>query len=418
MKSILCIALLLVSLQSFAQEIAGFTVYSGEVDRRDCPVLVNLEQINYNEDNGPLVLFEKTRGKEIMVPSQLEAGHSAGLWFILSGGTAKGEKREFLIRQTGETANTPFTMQNNQGKLSLTHSGKPVLTYQYGTVYPPEGVDPLYERSGFIHPMWSPDGNIMTNIQPEDHYHHYGIWGPWTKTHIKGREVDFWNLAKGLGTVKFSSFLSEIAGPVFSGFKALQKHMDFGGIGEDQVAMNEVLDVRAWNIDNGNVWLIDYTTTLNTPLDSGIIFDAYRYGGGIGYRATEVWHKDNCTVLTSENKDRASADGEKARWCRVEGESASPKGRSGILFMGHISNREFPEPIRVWSESGNAGRGDLFIEYCPIRHNDWVLQKEKDYTLKYRMLVFDGALSVEEAEIHWQGFAHPPRVEIWNTEEK
>ena len=270
----------------------------------------------------------------------------------------------------------------------------------------------LFKRSGFIHPLWSPDGQVLSRIQAPDHYHHYGIWGPRTKTHINGREVDFWNLIKGEGTVRFAGFLSETEGPVYSGFRALQEHIDFGGRGEDRVAMNEVLDVRAWNVGNGDVWLIDYTTTLNTPLDSGIMLDAYRYGGGIGYRATEDWHKDNCTVLTSEGKDRLSADGSKAKWCIVEGESVSEEGRSGILFMGHTSNRDFPEPMRVWPVNQNRGRGDMYFEFCPIRHKDWKLDKGRDYTLKYRLLVFDGNISPEEAEMYWQGFGNPPHVEI------
>ena len=228
--------------------------------------------------------------------------------------------------------------------------------------------------------------------------------------------MDFWNLLKGDGTVQFSGFLSEVEGPVFSGFKSLQEHIDFGVRGADQVAINEVLDVRTWNIGNGDVWLIDYTTTLNTPLDSGIMLDAYRYGGGIGYRATELWHKENSSVLTSENKDRLSADGTKARWCMVEGESTSEKGRSGILFMGHTSNRDFPEPMRVWPVDANGGRGDVYFEFCPIRHNDWMLEKGRDYSLKYRLLVFDGSISFEEAEVYWQGFANPPRVEIWRSD--
>jgi hypothetical protein len=74
-----------------------------------------------------------------------------------------------------------------------------------------------------------------------------------------------------------------------------------------------------------NVFIIDYTTSLNSPLPNGIMLDAYRYGGGIGFRATEKWHKDNCTVLTSEGKTRTDADGSNARWCIVEGESDTPE---------------------------------------------------------------------------------------------
>jgi len=404
---------LLICSLSFGQELMRFQVFSEDLDHLNCPMGISLDHIDYNQDEGTLTLVEVRGNEEILLPCQLESGHTATLWFILAGKTLRGSSREFILRRsTDNQAAGNLKLVKSYGKVRLKWTETPILDYQFETLMPPEGVDPLYKRSGFIHPLWSPDGQELSRIQAPDHYHHYGIWGPWTKTHILGREVDFWNLARGQGTVRFSRFLSEVEGPVYAGFKALQEHIDFGGRGADQVAMNEVLDVRAWNVGEGKVWLIDYTTTLNTPLDSGIMLDAYRYGGGIGYRATELWHKDNSTVLTSENKDRLNADGTKAKWCIVEGESVSEEGRSGILFMGHTSNREFPEPMRVWPIDANGGRGDVYFEFCPIRHEDWSLEKGKDYSLKYRLLVFDGTLSPEEAEIYWQGFAKPPRVVV------
>jgi hypothetical protein len=276
-------------------------------------------------------------------------------------------------------------------------------------MYPPEEADPLYKRSGFIHPLWSPGGQVLTRIQPPDHYHHYGIWGPWTKTHIGERAIDFWNLKLGQGTVKFAGFLSETEGEVFSGFKALQQHIDFGAVGPDQIAMNEILDVRVWNISD-DIRVIDYTTTLNSPLENGIMLDAYRYGGGIGFRATEKWHKDNCTVLTSDGKTRVDADGSYARWCIVEGESDTNEGRSGILFLSHPSNRMHPEPMRVWPLDANGGRGDMYFEFVPIRHDDWKLNSNQDYTLKYRMVVFDGEMDAKTAEMYWNSFAENPVI--------
>ena len=211
--------------------------------------------------------------------------------------------------------------------------------------------------------------------------------------------------------MKFAGFLSEVEGPVFSGFKVLQQHIDFGSEGEDQIAINEILDVRVWNISR-EVWIIDYTTSLNTSLDSGIMLDAYRYGGGIGFRATEKWHKGNSTVLTSDNKTREAADGSFARWCIAEGESGTEEGRSGIIFLSHPSNRMHPEPMRVWPLDANEGRGNLFFEFVPVRHNDWKLEPGKDYTLKYRMVVFDGKMDAKSAEKYWKGFASNPEVTI------
>jgi len=410
MKKIICLLLVIAAVQLNAQEITKFSIQIDK-ERIDAPVSVALDALNYNTDKGSLVLYEVNASGEKLIPSQLEPGHSAKLWFILEGISAKNSTRNFILKNEGNTENQEPKIEvlKKQKDLGLVVNENPILNYRFGTTFPPEGVNPLYKRSGFIHPLWSPGGEVLTRIQPSDHYHHYGIWGPWTKTHIGEREVDFWNLAKGQGTVKFAGFLSQTEGDVFSGFQALQQHIDFGGQGPDQIAMNEILDVRTWNISD-DIRVIDYTTTLNSPLENGIMLDAYRYGGGIGFRATEKWHKDNCTVLTSEGKTRIDADGSNARWCIVEGESGAEAGRSGILFLSHPSNRMHPEPMRVWPLDANGGRGDMFFEFCPIRHDDWKLNSNQNYTLKYRMVVFDGEMDAETAEMYWNGFAKMPKI--------
>lgn len=412
MKNILFIILLFLASGAFARELAKFTVIIDE-ERIDAPVSVTLDGLNYNTDKGTLTLYEVRANEEKQVACQLEPGHSARLWFILEGNSQKNSSRNFILKtENGAEKHVPkVSVHKKQKDLSLMVNEKPVLNYRFETTFPPEGIDPLYKRSGFIHPLWSPGGEVLSRIQPPDHYHHYGIWGPWTLTHIDDREVDFWNLAKGQGTVKFASFLSQTEGEVFSGFRALQQHIDFGTQGEDQIAMNEILDVRVWSVSE-KVWVIDYTTSLNSPLPNGIMLDAYRYGGGIGFRATEKWHKDNCTVLTSDGKTRVDADGSFAKWCIVEGESDAGEGRSGILFLSHPANRMHPEPMRVWPLDANGGRGDMYFEFVPIRHEDWKLEPLQDYSLKYRMVVFDGKMNAKTAEKYWNSFAEMPQIEM------
>lgn len=412
MKYQIFLIVILFTQQLFAQELAKFNVQIGE-ERIDSPVSVCLDGINYNTDKGNLVLYEITDSGEKAIPSQIETGHSALLWFILNGVSGKNSVRKFVLKSENKVVGTPskVSLETDSKDLHLLVNNKPVLNYRFATTFPPNGVDPLFKRSGFIHPLWSPGGEVLSRIQPPDHPHHYGIWGPWTHTHIDDRAVDFWNLLLGEGTVKFAGFLSEAEGAIFSGFEALQQHIDFGAKGEDQIALNEILDVRAWNVGE-KVWIIDYTTTINSPLKNGILLDAYRYGGGIGFRATEKWKKDNCTVLTSDNKTRIDADGSFARWCRVEGESDVKEGRSGILFLSHPSNRMHPEPMRIWPLDANSGRGDMYFEFVPIRHEEWKLEPKQNYTLKYRMVVFDGPLDAKTAEMYWNSFASMPKVEF------
>jgi len=418
MKKLLKILLLLIAvipaISASAQDLLKFEVQAGNIDRTDCPISLSIDQLNYNTDSLKLALFEISGKTETAVPCQMETGSGTKLWFILNGTTPKNTKRTFIIRKNLVTqpSISRITSERKDGALTLLSNGKPILSYQIETINPPKGVSPLFKRSAFIHPLYSPEGEVLTRIQAPDHYHHYGLWNPWTLTFIGKREVDFWNLYKGEGTVRFAGMVSQVEGPVFTGFKSLQEHIDFGAKGGDAVAMNELFDVRVWNVTNQR-YLFDYMSTLNTPLDSGIMLAAYRYGGGIGYRATEKWHKNNSSVLTSEGRDRKTADGSNARWVIIEGESVAKEGHSGILFMSYPANRMHPEPMRVWPEDSN-GRGDVYFEFCPIRHKDWKLEKGNDYTLKYRLVVFDGEMTSEEAENYWQAFANPPKVVVDN----
>lgn len=408
MKYLILIGIIVLCFSATGQELAKFKITSKDARIND-PISVSLDGINYNTDKGNLTLYEMTNSGEKEIPCQLESGHSALLWFILNGNSDTNSERNFVLKleEKNISVSEKVELKKDYRDLSLVVNDNPILNYRYAITYPPDGVDPIYKRSGFIHPLWSPEGEVLTRIQAPDHYHHYGIWGPWTHTHIDDRPVDFWNLNAGQGTVKFAGFLSETEGNVFSGFKALQQHIDFGAKGEDQIALNEILDVRAWNLGE-KIWMVDYTTSIYSPLTNGILLDAYRYGGGIGFRATEKWTKDNCTVLTSDNKTRIDADGSFARWCIVEGESETKEGRSGILFLSHPSNRMHPEPMRVWPIDANGGRGDMYFEFVPIRHEEWNLAPKQEYTLKYRMIIFDGEMDAATAEKYWNSFASNP----------
>jgi hypothetical protein len=373
------------------------------------PVLLGMDGLC--TDSSGIGLFELTKAGEKEIPSQVEWGPVPVLWFLFDN---SGQTKTYVIRELPQINGTMgrLTLEKDEQALTILDGRNPVLSYRHAECFPPEGVDPKFKRSGFIHPLWSPGGEILTRIQPPDHYHHYGIWNPWTKTTIDGREIDFWNLYKGQGTVKFAGYLDAVGGPVFAGFKVHQEHVYMDERGREKLAMNEVWDVRVWKIPGKNVSVVDLTSTLNTPLPGGIVLEAYRYGGGFGFRATEKWTNTNSTILTSENKTRKEADGTNARWCITEGESSVPEGRSGILFLSHPANRMHPEPMRVWPADANGGRGDLFFEFCPIRHTGWKIEPLENQTLKYRMVVFDGKITAVEAEYYWKCFSQFPEVEM------
>jgi len=391
-----------------------FTLEEKEGTLISQPVSIDLNRVKEAGVNigEPLTLVMEASGEIVPIDFQVSTNGNT-LSFVRTSEENRTDSRVYRIENgvPPRKTDTYLSEHRENGSLQLTLGQIPVLSYRYEMNYPPDGVDSIYKKSGYIHPVLSPQGDTLSRIQPPDHYHHYGIWGPWTHTRIDGQQVDFWNLGDGKGTVLFQKFINTESGDVFASFNAAQEHIDLLTQDEPQTALNEDLEVILWDLKRDDRYMFDYNSSFSSPLEEGILFEAYRYGGGIGMRFTERWKANNVSVLTSEGNDRATADGTNARWCIVEGESAEGDGKSGILFMSHPQNRAHPEPMRVWPLDANGGRGDLFFEFCPIRHKEWQIEPDKEYELKYRMVVFDGELSANEAEAYWQAFSHPPKIE-------
>ena len=393
--------------------LATFQVSAGHNNRQNTPVSAALEGLPVPVYPQDFQLIEITGGRNTPVDWQIAAGQHPQLHWILSGDTPAGAVRSFELRTQSSSNPAPKTglsVKKAGGALTINAGETPVLRYQYDEQSEPKGSNPLFRRGGFIHPLWSPKGEVLTRIQPPDHHHHYGIWNPWTETEFEHRHLDFWNLYKGQGTVKAHEPLSWTAGPVFAGFSAWHEHVDLTAPSPTgaKTALNETWEVRAWNADPGKkVWIVDFTSNLACATDSIFTIKAYRYQG-FGFRATEKWDDTNSRLLTSEGFDKSNGNATRARWCDVRGVSSS--GESGIVFMTHPSNYNFPEQLRIWPTGSNNNKENVFFNFNPAQEQDWVLQPGQNYSLHYRMLVYDGQYSPAEMERYWQDFAHPPQV--------
>jgi len=290
--------------------------------------------------------------------------------------------------------------------LTISSGNQKLLTYQFKTVYPPKGIDTAYRRSGFIHPLYAPHGQVLTRIQPPDHYHHYGIWNPWTHTVFESDTIDFWNIRDRKGTVRFVKFTSRYSGPKYAEYTALHDHVVFKKDGKEKVALKEWQTVRVYDpAEHKDHYIVDVTSKMSCASQSPLRIVAYRYGG-FGWRATEYWDKNNSEMLTSEGKTRDSTDNTKARWIIVYG-ALPGNDEGGIVMLSHPSNYNHPEPLRIWDKKANGGRGDVFANFAPTKDKDWLLEPGKNYVLKYRLVVFNGKFDAAMAENEWKKFARP-----------
>ncbi len=391
----------------FAQKIATLEVeLNKNSSELEVPIKTDLNAITFLADTS-LNLFKVDGDKKSPVAFQIEDSEQRTLHWLINPNESHGSKQVFeLIRGKPEQKQNSVRAKAENGLLTIYAGDKKLLGYQYETVYPPAGIDSAYQRNGFIHPLWSPHGQVLTRIQPPDHYHHYGIWNPWTHTVFKADTVDFWDLRKRQGTVRFANFVSISDGPVFSEYQALHEHVVFKKDGEKKVALNELQSVRVYQPDNQDYYIADITVEMSCAGTSPVQLLEYRYGG-LGWRATEHWNKDNSEVLTSEGKTRKDADGSRARWCIVQG--AIDYDYAGIAMMSYPTNFNHPEPLRVWPENQN-GRGDVFVNFSPTKNMNWLIEPGRRYVLKYRLIVFNGRFTKEKAESAWQNYVASPKV--------
>ena len=348
--------------------------------------------------NSPFRLIASTASEKVEIPYQ--KNENKILWKTLTPDAS------YFIEKQAPTTHSATKIAENEGQLEIYQNEKKIIGYQMAIKGVPKGVSENYQRSGYLHPVNTLRGKRLTRIQPEDHYHHYGIWNPWTHTLFEGDTLDFWNLYKKQGTVRFAEMLKKNTGPVFSEFEVLHEHIVLKN-DADKLALNEIQNIKVFPL-NQSQYLMDITIQYECATDQPFQIIQYRYGG-FGWRTTEEWDNQNSRVLSSEGNTRKNADGSTARWCIVDGKLND--GHGGALMLSHPENYNHPEPLRVWPED-QYGRGDLFVNFATTKTTDWTFKPGKTYTLKYQLIVYDGKMEVASAEQAWNQFAKPLQYQL------
>jgi hypothetical protein len=271
--------------------------------------------------------------------------------------------------------------------------------------FPREGMNPLYARSGFIHPVRTPSGAVVTSSYPADHLHHQGIWSPWTKTRFQGRTPDFWNMGQGTGKVEFAALSRHWNGAVHGGFVAQHRFIDLSAP-SPVVALNETWEVTVYHVAGAEkpVRVFDLLITQVTATDDALELPEYRYGG-LGMRGPEEWlGADRANFLTSEGEtDRVKANATRVRWYHMGGLVSGALAGSAVL--DHPENFRAPQPLRIHPKEPYACN-------TPSQLGDWQIEPGKPYVARYRFVIADGAPDAALLEAYWQGYAHPGEAKL------
>jgi hypothetical protein len=279
-----------------------------------------------------------------------------------------------------------LSSKSTEEAITLFSSGKPVLTYHTATVQPPEGLDRIYARSGFIHPLYSPSGKVLTDPFPIGHVHQHAVFSAWTQATFKHQIVDFWNQHKKLGTVKHIK-LDDIKKDSFEA--ELQQVSSNKG-----PAINEEWEVKVR--DSEDPFIIDIEIEQACAANDEVYLHPYHYGG-FGFRGSAHWsaedeehYEGSMKVLTGEGiTDIEKSNSTRPRWIAVygtiEGEEA------GFVVMDHPSNFRYPQPVRVHPKMP-------YFVFSPVIEGSFILKPGFSYEARYRIVTFDGEPKAETIE--------------------
>lgn len=367
------------------------TVEAGKFDRHHAVVPMMISAAN-----GAYTLTGEDGSKIILQVKDSQGG------FILEDLKA-GASRTYRIGNPADAAleMTAISVRKNETQLKFKNAGGEILQYNGDKTPLPQGIEPIYQRGGYIHPVYTPSGRLLTDDYAPDHKHHHGIWSPWTKTEYEGRHPDFWNMGTGTGRVDFETLGEFFGGQIFGGFSANHKFIDMKAIPE-KTALTEAWDVRVYRPMTGKTpyYIFDVTTTQNA-VDSPLTLPKYHYGG-MGFRGRREWTgKDGMTFLTSEGKDRVTGNETRGRWCWMGGKADGET--IGITIMDHPANFRSPQPMRLNPDQP-------FFCYSPSQLGEWKIEKGKPYVARYRFVAADGPADVEEINRLWNDYAEPPKV--------
>ncbi len=343
------------------------------------------------------VLVGKTNG--IGLPLQLSDDGTAT--FILPE-LAAGKTAEFLLAAVKEDRPDRAEADEDGDVIAFSVAGKPVATFQGKTTEPPRpDIDPLFLRGGYLHPLFTPTGVVVTDDYPANHLHHHGVWTAWTSAVFQGRKTDFWNMGQGKGKVDSKGMAFSWSGPVHAGVEAENEFTDLTS-GEPIVALNERWTVKTYAVsDRKNPYhLVELVSEQEMAGDDDLELPEYHYGG-IGIRGLGAWNgAKSATFLTSEGiTSREEANGKPARWIAMTG--AAGKGKASIAILGHPENFRAPQPLRVHP-------AEPFISFAPQIGGAMAISHDKSYCSEYRFVLFDGEPDKELLNRLWNDYAEPP----------
>ncbi len=291
-----------------------------------------------------------------------------------------------------------FSIEEDTDSIVIKQGSQNILCYNKSVQKAPAGIDAINDRSGYIHPIFTPTGQIATGDFSEDHPHQHGLFMAWTNTTYREQFVDFWNPKDKVGRVEFAETLKTTTNSDSVSFSVRHNHVAIIKGTEEQVLTETWIVTARETI--GEHFLFDVESAQQLVGTAPLILNEYRYGG-MALRGSNEWTKipanpdGTSDFLTDEGKERIEGNHTKVHWVRmsgiIDGEPAS------ITVLNHPSNFRSPQTARIHPKMP-------YFVFSPMVEGPFSIQPGETYTSLYRYLITSNVPDPDWINEQWQEF--------------
>jgi uncharacterized protein len=264
--------------------------------------------------------------------------------------------------------------------LELSDGGAPVFVYNHGTMLK-DGVPADRARCCYIHPVYAPNGVVITDDFPRDHYHHRGISWMWPEVTVDGKTDSLWDL-KGM-LPRFEKFTRKEA----SAKTAVLAFTEGWYAGARKVAEDD-MEIVAHPVAGGRRDL-DFTMRIRALAGPVSIAGTKDLGKGYGGFNIRFAPRTATVIDTAGANDVKDSDLVPNQWAELNGDFGDK--RAGARIAINPSNPKSP--------SGWCLRhyGFLGVDFPGLEA--YTIQPGTPLTLRFRVTLTSGGAAVAARKV-------------------
>lgn len=297
--------------------------------------------------------------------------------------------------KTGQPTKLTVRKLGDPGPLEIVDGERPVLRYNYQIVPEPAEVKARVSegnrkyavaRSDYIHPLYGPKGEVLTEDWSPDHPHHRGIYWAWPEVDWQGQRGDLHALQ-----LVFARPTGKVRTEEGADFAQIVAENEWRW--EDRTPIvREEATIRVWR-----------QTAAGRAIDLQFRFTALDADVQVARRGTSHYGGLNVRLSAAQDQqietgtDPAGASPRRA-WAQRSGLPSGGQGVVGFTILQHAQNPDYPGD---WVQYPNLS---WIQPTFPAANTRYTITKDRPLVLRYRLWIHAGKQSLQTIQGWWDAY--------------